>query len=181
MASIHPAGDSYNHRPSDLHDVCHPTGNFILSSSCVVCLVVRSRGSREKDSEKVSTYAWWYSYLRDCLSLNSQEIIHKFILLEVLLKPGSSYSFGGTQSPAALIAGVIQNSQVVYTHVGPKYQIRAILRKSLLSCLPVELFVGRCVKRVELHPICLPVGLSVSVSYGPLRMVFRYGIGINWG
>ena len=76
MASIHPAGDSYNHRPSDLHDVCHPTGNFILSSSCVVWRVVRSRGSREKDSEKVSTYAWWYSYLRDCLSLNSQEIVH---------------------------------------------------------------------------------------------------------
>ena len=73
---MYPAGDSYNHRPSDLHDVCHPTGNFILSSSCVVWLVVRSRGSREKDSEKVSTYAWWYSYLRDCLSLNSQEIIH---------------------------------------------------------------------------------------------------------
>jgi len=80
MASIHPAGDSYNHRPSDLHDVCHPTGNFILSSSCVVWLVVRSRGSREKDSEKVSTYAWWYSYLRDCLSLNSQEIIHNPVL-----------------------------------------------------------------------------------------------------
>ena len=84
MASIHPAGDSYNHRPSDLHDVCHPTGNFILSSSCVVWLVVRSRGSREKDSEKVSTYAWWYSYLRDCLSLNSQEIIHKYVFLQLV-------------------------------------------------------------------------------------------------
>jgi len=86
MASIHPAGDSYNHRPSDLHDVCHPTGNFILSSSCVVWLVVRSRGSREKDSEKVSTYAWWYSYLRDCLSLNSQEMKTASLgLLEVMV------------------------------------------------------------------------------------------------
>jgi len=30
----------------------------------------------EKDFKKVSTYAWQYSFLRDCLSLNSQEIIH---------------------------------------------------------------------------------------------------------
>ena len=38
MASMHPAGDSYNHRPSDLQAACHPTG--ILMSSCVVWLVV---------------------------------------------------------------------------------------------------------------------------------------------
>ncbi len=30
----------------------------------------------EKDLKKVSTYARRYSFLRDCLSLNSQEIIH---------------------------------------------------------------------------------------------------------
>jgi len=47
MASMHPAGDSYNHRPSDLQAACHPTG--ILMSSCVVWLVVscEERGSRE--------------------------------------------------------------------------------------------------------------------------------------
>jgi hypothetical protein len=33
----------------------------------------------EKDSKKVSTYACWYSYQRDCLSLYSQEIIHTYV------------------------------------------------------------------------------------------------------
>ena len=45
----------------------------------VVWLVVSWVEVREKDSEKVSTYAWWYSYLRDGLSLNSQEIIHDIL------------------------------------------------------------------------------------------------------
>ena len=44
------------------------------------------REVREKDSEKVSTYAWWYSYLRDCLSLNSQEMKTASLgLLEVMV------------------------------------------------------------------------------------------------
>jgi len=46
MALIHPAGDLYNHRPSDLQAACHPTG-ILMSVVVRLVVVVRSRGSRE--------------------------------------------------------------------------------------------------------------------------------------
>ena len=55
-------------------------------SLVVLCCVCGWVDVREKDSEKVSTYAWWYSYLRDCLSLNSQEMKTASLgLLEVMV------------------------------------------------------------------------------------------------
>jgi len=40
---------------------------------------------------------------------------------------------------------------------------------------------GKKLREVELHPIRLPVGLPVLVSYRPSLVGIRYGIGIKLG